>query len=70
MDMLKFIIDENPLSNGVYQLHNATQGCEDLPKNYHQILIGYFADVELAHKHARMNWPKEKIQACPKCCQN
>ncbi|MFW1857873.1 hypothetical protein [Acinetobacter defluvii] len=66
--MIKFIVDENPLVNGSYQMHNATLGCVDMPKLDNQILIGYFADFELAHKRARMNWSKEKIEACKKCC--
>ena len=54
--MIKFIINENPSANGVYQIHNATQGCEHLPHLSQQILIGYFANIELALKRAKMNW--------------
>jgi len=31
-------------------------------------LIGYFANYELAYKRARMNWPREKVEGCDKCC--
>lgn len=65
--MIKFIIDENPRNDGIYQIHNGTVECEDMPLFCHQILIGYFSNFELAHKRARMNWPKEKIVACIKC---
>lgn len=67
--MIKFIVDENALANGAYQMHNATHGCEDLPLKRQQIFIGNFADIELALKRAKMNWPKEKIVSCAKCCQ-
>ena len=66
--MIKFIINENPSANGVYQIHNATKGCENLTNSSQQILIGYFANIELALKRAKMNWSKEKIQACTACC--
>lgn len=67
--MLKFIIDEQPLVSGVYLIHNATSCCEDLPIFAEQMLIGYFENYQLAYKRARMNWPREKIQGCPKCCE-
>ena len=66
--MLKFIVDEkNPL-DGVYQIHNASMPCELLPAFEHQVLIGYFADQQLAYKRARMNWPTEKVKLCSTCC--
>ena len=66
--MIKFIINENPSANGVYQIHNATQGCEHLPNLSQQILIWYFAHIELALKRANMSWSNEKIQTCTACC--
>ena len=66
--MIKFIIDENPVASGAYLVHDASNDCEDLPPLNQQILIGYFANVELAYKRARMNWPKERVEACQKCC--
>ena len=68
MQMIKFIVDEKPEENGINKIHNATTGCENLPKLSDQILIGYFANYELAYKRARMNWPREKVIPCPKCC--
>lgn len=68
MQMIKFIVDEKPAENGINKIHNATAGCENLPKLSDQILIGYFANYELAYKRARMNWPREKVEACEKCC--
>ena len=29
--MIKYIVDENALPSGAYQLHNATRGCTDIP---------------------------------------
>lgn len=66
--MIKFIVDEQASINGGYLMHNASLGCEDMPKFDEQILIGYFANFELAYKRVRMNWPKEKVDACSKCC--
>ncbi len=66
--MIKFIVDEQPAAKGVHYIHNATLGCEDLPKWDDQILIGYFANYQLAYKRARMNWPTEKVEGCSKCC--
>ena len=53
--MIKFIVDENALSNGSHLIHNGTQGCVDMPQFDQQILIGYFANFELAYKRARMS---------------
>lgn len=66
--MEQFIINEQVLENGAYEIHNASKGCINLPKLPDQIIIGFFANYELAYKRARMNWPKEKIQACGECC--
>lgn len=66
--MEHFIINEQALENGAYEIHNATQGSVCLPEIGKQIMIGYFASYDLAYKRARMNWPKEKVQACAKCC--
>ena len=66
--MIKFIVDEQPTAKGAHLIHNGNQGCEDMPKFDDQILIGYFANYELAYKRARMNWPREKVEGCGKCC--
>ncbi|QOW48899.1 MULTISPECIES: hypothetical protein [unclassified Acinetobacter] len=66
--MIKFIVDENALMNGSHLIHNGTQGCVDMPQFEQQILIGYFANFELAYKRARMSWPTEKVVGCDKCC--
>ena len=68
--MIKFIIDENPRNDGVYLMHSDIIECEDMPLLNYQILIGYFSNFELALKRARMNWPKEKITGCSKCCDS
>ena len=68
MEMIKFVIDETALPNGVHHIHNATTGCENLPQLPQQIFIGFFANYQLAYKRARMSWPTEKVQGCPKCC--
>lgn len=68
--MIKFIIDEQALANGTHLIHNASLGCEEMPKFDDQILIGYFADFKLAYKRARMNWPREKVEGCEKCCES
>jgi hypothetical protein len=69
MEMLKFIIDENQQQDGGHHIHNASLGCTNLPEVDAQILIGYFANYDFAYKRARMNWPREKVTACPNCCQ-
>lgn len=46
--MIKFIVDEQESAQGVHYIHNATEGCEDLPEFDNQILIGYFANYDLA----------------------
>ncbi|MCK8641899.1 hypothetical protein M1L59_14525 [Acinetobacter schindleri] len=69
MDMIKFVIDEHTTDNGAHLIHNSTMGCENLPDPDAQILIGYFANYELAYKRARMNWPREKVTGCEKCCK-
>ena len=66
--MDKYIINENPSEQGIHHIHNAAQACEALPETSEQMLIGYFANFELAYKRARMNWPKAKIKGCEKCC--
>ena len=66
--MIKYIVDENALPSGAYQLHNTTRGCTEILNLKNQIFIGNFADCELALKRARMNWPREKVIPCPKCC--
>ena len=66
--MIKFIVDEQESAQGVHYIHNVTEGCEDLPEFDNQILIGYFANYDLAYKRARMNWPREKVEGCHKCC--
>lgn len=66
--MIKFIVDEKPSMGGINLIHDASQGCSECPCDDDQILIGYFANIELALKRARMNWPKEKIKPCEKCC--
>ena len=66
--MDKYIINEDPMANGAHELHNASTDCDALPDLNAQMLIGYFANHELAYKRARMNWPTAKIQACEKCC--
>lgn len=68
MDMIKFIVDENPVA-GAHLIHNATQGCAKMPDYNAQILIGYFANFDLAYKRVRMNWPREKVIACEECCK-
>lgn len=67
--MIKFIVDENALSDGSHLIHNGSRSCEDMPVFDDQILIGYFANYELAYKRARMSWPTEKIKGCSKCCE-
>ena len=67
--MDRYIINEQPLANGAYEIHNATKGCNALPPVPAQIVIGFFANYDLAYKRARMNWPKEKVQPCGYCCQ-
>lgn len=47
--MIKFIVDEQESAQGVHYIHNATRGCEDLPEFDNQILIGYFANYDLAY---------------------
>lgn len=66
--MIKFIVDEKESGKGSHLIHNGTKGCEDMPLFDDQILIGYFANYELAYKRARMNWPREKVVGCSKCC--
>ncbi len=66
--MIKFIVDEQPTEKGVHLIHNGDANCLAMPKYDDQILIGYFADFELAYKRARMNWPREKVEGCT-CCQ-
>ena len=56
--MIKFIVNEQPSEKGIHHIHNASLGCADLPSSEDQILIGYFANYELAYKRARMNWPR------------
>ena len=68
MLMKQFIVDEKPTAKGSNKIHNASAKCPDLPPNQDQIMIGYFANYELAYKRARMNWPREKVEACEKCC--
>jgi hypothetical protein len=70
MVMTKFIVDENPSTNGANKIHNASAGCDELPITKSQILIGYFANQDLAYKRARMNWPTEKVVLCEKCCSS
>lgn len=66
--MIKFIVNEQPSEKGIHHIHNASLGCADLPSSEDQILIGYFANYELAYKRARINWPREKVEGCDKCC--
>ena len=68
LKMDQYIINDQPLQNGAYEIHNITKGCENLPIVKDQIVIGFFATFDLAIKRARINWPKEKIQGCPYCC--
>lgn len=64
-----YIINEQQLENGAYEIHNFSQGCVQLPEAKDQIQLGYFASFELALKRAKMNWPKEKVQGCEVCCK-
>ena len=48
--MIKFIVNEQPSEKGIHHIHNASLGCADLPSSEDQILIGYFANYELAYK--------------------
>lgn len=66
--MDKYIINENPLPDGVHEIHNASKACEGQPNLNESMLIGYFANSDLAYKRARMNWPKAKVKCCPQCC--
>ena len=66
--MDKSIINQNPQANGVYEVHNATQGCNYLPHITQQNHLGFFATSDLALKRAKMNWPREKIKVCIHCC--
>ena len=66
--MIKFIVNEQPSEKGIHHIHNASLGCADLPSSEDQILIGYFANYELAYKRARMSWPREKVEGCDKRC--
>ncbi|OTG90588.1 hypothetical protein [Acinetobacter sp. ANC 3813] len=68
--MIKFIIDEQALANGAHTIHNASKGCEDLPKTEDQRFLGYFESHKLVKKWAVMHWPTEKIQVCEKCCES
>lgn len=67
--MDKYIINENPSANGIHEIHNASQPCQALPRHDEQLLIGYFANFELAYKRARMNWPTAKVKGCQQCCE-
>ena len=67
--MDQYVINEQPLENGAYEIHNVSKGCSQLPQLKEQINIGFFANYDLAQKRARINWPREKIQPCTQCCQ-
>lgn len=67
--MDQYIINEQPLTNGTYEMHNITKGCDNLPIAKDQIIIGFFATFELALRRAKINWPKEKLQGCAYCCE-
>lgn len=67
--MIRFIIGKNPIGYCTYHIHNATLGCEDLPKKSQQIFLGFFNDFELAHRRAKEMWPKENFIGCQKCCE-
>lgn len=66
--MDRFIINSNAQTNGVYEIHNITKGCEYLPIPKDQNQLGFFATWDLALKRARTNWPREKINVCKNCC--
>ncbi len=68
--MIKFIVNEQPSEKGIHHIHNASLGCADLPSSEDQILIGYFANYELAYKRARMNWPREKSKVVTSVVSN
>ena len=66
--MLKFIVGDCPTESKAYVIHHANAACPTLPKLEDQVLIGYFANAQLAYKRARMNWPREQIKCCEHCC--
>ena len=68
LKMIKFIVDEKPIAQGIHLIHNATLGCEDLPAFDDQVVLGYFANYALDYQRARINWPTEKVEGCSKCC--
>ena len=48
------------VKKGIHHIHNASLGCADLPSSEDQILIGYFANYELAYKRARNELAQRK----------
>lgn len=67
--MQRFIINRNEQPNGDYEVHNKTTGCTHMPLLSNQIDLGLHTDCHGAVRHAKQQWPKEKINGCYWCCR-
>ncbi len=61
--MIKFIVDEQASINGGYLMHNASLGCEDMPKLDEQILVEPYRVCRRVN--ILRDYPDDKIKIYP-----
>ena len=66
--MPQFILNKNQQSNGDYEVHNKTTGCNYLPSVQNQVDLGYHLSCKEAVAYAKSQYPKAKINGCLYCC--
>ena len=66
--MSRFVINKNQQPNGDYEVHNASAGCQYMPKPENQIDLGTHPSCHGAVAKAKADYPNAKINGCYYCC--
>lgn len=66
--MARFIVSNNPQSNGDHEVHNVTTGCSYMPAPQSQVNLGEYATCHGAVAYAKQRWSDKRINGCYYCC--
>jgi hypothetical protein len=67
--MPHFILNKNHQSNGDYEVHNLTDGCDYMPNTQNRQELGYHLSCREAVAEAKGLYQNIKINGCYYCCR-
>lgn len=68
--MPQFIVNNNPDSNGLHEVHNISSGITHcLPNPENRIELGFHPDCYQAIIHAKIKFPSHKFDGCFYCAK-